>query len=200
MDRSEAGKRGYQKTEHKLRQLGRERTQRALDHYELAPKYCLFCETKIPFEKRWNRFCSSSCAASHNNRGIVRNPRKARYCSCGKPRKKHNKYCDECIARRVYNKIPTFEEAKSDRVRKRVLLEKRGNRCEVCGLSEWQGKPIPIELDHTDGNSDNNSEANLRLICPNCHAQTETYKGANVGKNSSRQQTRRKRYRNGQTY
>jgi hypothetical protein len=80
------------------------------------------------------------------------------------------------------------------------LLEKRGNRCEACGLSEWQGKPIPIELDHIDGNSDNNSEGNLRLICPNCHAQTETYKGANVGNNSSRQQMRRKRYFNGQTY
>jgi hypothetical protein len=62
------------------------------------------------------------------------------------------------------------------------------------------GKPIPIELDHIDGNSDNNSAENLRLICPNCHAQTETYKVANKGKNSQRQAMRRNRYANGQTY
>lgn len=49
--------------------------------------------------------------------------------------------------------------------------------------------PIPIELDHIDGNPENNKSDNLRLICPNCHAQTPTYKGRNIGKvrNSKRQ-------------
>lgn len=41
---------------------------------------------------------------------------------------------------------------------------------------------IPLEIDHIDGNSENNSEENLRLICPNCHSLTATYKGANRGK------------------
>jgi predicted HNH restriction endonuclease len=70
----------------------------------------------------------------------------------------------------------------------------------VCGLSEWMDKRIPLEIDHIDGNSDNNVEQNLRLICPNCHAQTETYKGANAGKGSSRQAMRRKRYAEGKTW
>lgn len=49
--------------------------------------------------------------------------------------------------------------------------------CEVCELSEWNGKPIPLELHHCDGNNKNNELSNLRLLCPNCHAQTETYRG-----------------------
>lgn len=40
---------------------------------------------------------------------------------------------------------------------------------------------LPLEIDHIDGNSENNSEENLRLICPNCHSLTETYRGANRG-------------------
>ena len=62
----------------------------------------------------------------------------------------------------------------------RLLSEHRKeHRCEICGLSEWNGKPIPLQLDHIDGNSHNHLFENLRMICPNCHAQTETYCGKN---------------------
>jgi transposase-like protein len=64
---------------------------------------------------------------------------------------------------------------------KNYLLDCRGHVCEVCGISEWMGQPAPIELDHKDGNPTNNDLRNLRLICPNCHAQTKTYKGKNKG-------------------
>jgi hypothetical protein len=76
----------------------------------------------------------------------------------------------------------------------------RGHCCEVCGFSEWRNLPIPVELDHIDGDADNNTDENLRLICPNCHAQTENYKGANMGTDSSRQKKRRRRYAEGKTY
>jgi len=53
------------------------------------------------------------------------------------------------------------------------------HQCEICGITEWNGKPTPIELDHIDGNHHNNSLSNLRIVCPNCHAQTDTYRGRN---------------------
>jgi hypothetical protein len=53
------------------------------------------------------------------------------------------------------------------------------HRCEECGIIEWRGKPTPIELDHINGNNRDNRLENLRLLCPNCHAQTPTYRGRN---------------------
>lgn len=54
------------------------------------------------------------------------------------------------------------------------------HRCSICKLSEWNDKPIPLEIDHIDGCHTNNTYSNLRAICPNCHAQTDTYKGKNI--------------------
>lgn len=75
-----------------------------------------------------------------------------------------------------------WNSIKTDGRRKARLIGERGRCCEVCSLTEWCGQPTPIEIDHIDGNPENTDKENFRLICPNCHAQTSTYKGRNIGK------------------
>ena len=71
----------------------------------------------------------------------------------------------------------------SYKLKHKILTEKLlPRRCAGCGLKRWRGKPIPLELEHKDGDSTNNSLENLELLCPNCHAQTDTYRGLNIGR------------------
>ncbi len=85
-----------------------------------------------------------------------------------------------------FNTIPLSEilvkdyEYSSNKLRKRLIIEGlKEHRCECCGLTEWLGEPIPLELDHIDGNHHNNLFENLKILCPNCHAKTPTYRGKN---------------------
>lgn len=60
------------------------------------------------------------------------------------------------------------------------ILNKQDNKCKICGLSTiWNNKSLNLILDHIDGNASNNHEENLRLICPNCDSQLDTYKSKN---------------------
>ena len=71
----------------------------------------------------------------------------------------------------------------SSKLKKRLIKEGlKQNICEKCGLSQWQGHPIPLELHHINGNNRDNRLKNLMLLCPNCHALTESYRGKNKKK------------------
>jgi 5-methylcytosine-specific restriction endonuclease McrA len=113
---------------------------------------------------------------------VVRGPRD-RYCSirCQKERQ-----YTEFIARWKAGEVRGgrgADLAVSQHIR-RYLIEQRGERCWECGWSERNpvtGR-VPVTVDHIDGDGKNHTEANLRLLCPNCHSLTPTYQNLNRGK------------------
>lgn len=60
-------------------------------------------------------------------------------------------------------------------------------KCKICGINEYNGKKLSLELDHINGNNKDNRITNLQILCPNCHSQTNTFRGRNVTKVESRQ-------------
>lgn len=79
--------------------------------------------------------------------------------------------------------LENSEDIQTNKVRKKILEEGlKPHRCECCGLEQWMGKPIPLELHHKDGNRHHNELENYELLCPNCHAFTDSYRGKNSRK------------------
>lgn len=145
-----------------------------------------------------SKFCSRSCAATFNNRGMRRHgnaPLEANCLNCQKKLYgKSTKYCDQkCQSEYQHKeKIQKWKlgEDIGNKPIKRYLRSKR-NECWCCGIKDWNDKPIVLELEHIDGNHRNNKEENLSLLCPNCHSQTPTYKSRNRGNG---RHSRRERY------
>ena len=90
----------------------------------------------------------------------------------GNKKKKENKYIS------VNNYLHKNSTIKSAKLKIKLLKEGlKENKCEMCGITEWNGKPIVCQLHHIDGDNTNNSIENLQMLCPNCHSQTENYCG-----------------------
>ena len=120
------------------------------------------------------------------------------YCIvCGKPLSYGHKteYCQKhLIEHNRQEKIKTWLETGSvgmtvdTTIRGAIrdyILEQQKYRCAICGMNnEWNNKPLNFILDHIDGDASNSCRSNVRLICPNCDSQLDTYKSKN--KNSTR--------------
>ena len=167
--------------------------------YDKNKKQCLYCGADIPLgnsgfkEYKERKFCNSSCAASYNNKKKKKKDRHKLCKNCGVEIPYQNTYCSsKCQMDFQYK---TYIEkwknglidglsgyAISKTIRK-YLFEKHNSRCAQCGWGEVNrttGK-VPLEVHHKDGDYTNNTEDNLILLCPNCHALTPTYKAANMG-------------------
>lgn len=178
----------------------RARSERALLNFEKQGKKCLRCGKHLTFKQRKNKFCSKSCSISYNNTGRISPLSKNKKCkSCGNSIPNERVYCSTCISLGLHKvKVKNLEDAKSSESRRKILINIRGNKCEECGLSEWRGKKLTIQMHHIDGNPDNNIAENLILLCPNCHSVTPNFGIKNqVAHNTSRNRKRRNLYHTG---
>ena len=123
---------------------------------------------------------------------------------CGKEKLWHrssvNKFCDnKCQGIYKWENVtkPSIERGErggNANTLKKFLREIHGDKCSVCGQeSMWNNKPLILQLDHIDGDSDNNHPSNIRLLCPNCHTQTENF-GCKGQGNRYRKETKRNKY------
>lgn len=182
---------------------------------------CFNCNAEFDaliMDKR--KFCSSSCAALFNNKlrpkkekkpKVYRNHKRIRkykkigtclFCNNEIIRnngKKYGKYCNFGCQQNYQLSLKVESGNLSSRSAKLYLIKKFGAKCMDCG---WDKKNVitgnvPIELEHIDGNSGNNSLENLKLLCPNCHSLTPTYKALNKGNGRHK---RRERYLQGKSF
>ena len=131
---------------------------------------CLSCGIEKVFDGRnKNKYCSAKCQMDFQYEETVRK----------------------------WKETGTFSRVGTPAWLKKYLLDKQDDKCLKCGIKDWCNEPIVFELEHIDGNSTNNVEDNVCLLCPNCHSQTPTFKGANRGNG---RHARRERYKEGKSF
>lgn len=117
-------------------------------------KYCEFCGKEIDGTFGSGRFCNYTCANKFGNS----NPITLEDLESGKYKVTSVNKVHKWLVRNGYKE----------------------DRCEECGITEWRDKPILFELHHIDGDRNNNKLSNLKMLCPNCHAQTDNYKSKKI--------------------
>ena len=96
------------------------------------------------------------------------------------PSQSNGYYCNnKCQGEHKTRMLVESGEA-SMRVAKKHFKTITEYKCSCCGISDWNNKPITLQIDHIDGDINNNSMDNLRYLCPNCHTQTDTWGSANI--------------------
>lgn len=163
--------------------------------YKKIPKIVCQCEQcskqfeRLSSEIKKHTFCSSSCSATFFNKTKILSKKCLHCLKDFHPYRGGNrsKYCSVLCSSNQKRKL-CYDEIEQGKVNghsrstlRSYLKLKRGNKCQLCGITEWQNLPLVVILDHINGNSDDNSMENLRLICSNCDANLPTYKSKNRG-------------------
>jgi len=115
-------------------------------------------------------------------------------CKCGNEISKRSKtgLCDSCIRESrkkdfgsmlMAGEIKTLYSSSCIKGIKNFILKEQNYKCQICNLNNnWNDKELVFVLDHINGDTNNNTRENLRMICPNCDSQTDTFKSKNRGK------------------
>ena len=185
----------------------------ALKRYYEKPKYCKACgelikigeKQRVADAKRKN-FCNHSCATSFLNKGRIRKINLTKRClfcdnyignkktfcniSCSimfTKKEAQDRWLEWCkkVERLGYFEGYTYKNVGGKVWRpKKYLLGKQKGACAICGITEWTNKPFPSVLDYIDGDANNWSVSNVRVICRNCDGLLPTYCGKNRGKST----------------
>lgn len=158
----------------------------------IITKVCPKCQTEFSFEKpktgHVRTFCSRQCANSRTRSAEVKKKigesvRDTWNKTSAEGKKKKLEALDRARQTVINNNIARIQETPTEELgpnsrKKKVFLEQK-EKCNCCGIADWNGKPLTFELEHKDGNKLNNLRNNLEVLCPNCHAQTSTWRGRN---------------------
>lgn len=126
-------------------------------------EYGACIECNVPLKRANRKFCSNKCQGSKKRR-------------------------------ETFEKIEAGDTTLHEESYREYLINKYSSVCMECNWSKINihtGK-VPIQLEHIDGNSENNTLSNLKILCPNCHSLTPTWGGANKGRGRKKRQQKRK--------
>lgn len=157
-------------------------------------KYCIVCGNEL--KKYQVKYCSEKCRNEHKK---LSNKKYIKICEfCGKEFEtnvKSARFCSTSCQAKLTHKI-AYEDFLNNNNKycrgnytpkpfKGEFLSEQGGVCAICSCKpEHNGKPLVFVLDHIDGDASNNKRENLRMVCPNCDSQLDTFKSKN--KNSTR--------------
>ena len=130
---------------------------------QMEKSTCINCLKKFSYRKQCStgKYCSNKCQQTYQSKKLLKEWLDGHWDGTKK---------GMCLSSIIRN----------------YLLEEVDHKCSKCGwcqINPTTGKS-PLEIDHIDGNSENNRPENLRVLCPNCHSLTPTYKALNKGKGS----------------
>lgn len=164
---------------------------------KFVKKECIQCGQGFLAQANHAKFCSSYCQGQHNHKVPASLRNKDKPVVVRKTNVVRSEISQVALKEAKFKEwIETGCYVPNQRLRK-YLVRTDGYKCKCCGISEWNNKPVTLDVEHIDGDSENCAVENICFLCPNCHSQTPTYKSKNKGNG---RHTRRQRYAEGKSY